>query len=794
MRRLISGIICSICFNSFAQDTTDRIYELPEIIYIADAVTVSNDTLTYNVSRITTLADKNVEDLLRKLPGVDIDASGAIRYNDKPISHFYIEGIDLLGGGYTLATRHIRPEDLLSIQVLENHQPIKVMKGRIFSERAAINIKLKKSRLARPIGYVQTGSGIVGSATANTTTHLMKIGNSLQQLFHIGSQFDSFVQAENNVTNVGSEMSLSSDLDNSLFSTDLFNTPSFSKRRYMGNRDAEASYNLARKVSDSYQYKLNAAYSAVRNSFTQEMNSKLLSGDEVIDRKESNHAVYHTQKAKVNIETEKNSESLYMKHISSLRFDRQSNDYSVQTSYNGQINESLTTPKFDYRNSTSLAIPIKEHRLQANISMSLTNRPHNEMCYYVNEDSGAIGEYLQTFEGTSFSVKGNTAHQYSFNSSYNIGAALKADYSYNDLVSEYSHEKSLMSRNDLRSSIFLGTLTPFFKINYTRETFTLEFPIEWRVADFEKAGNKHFNYNKADFNIQIINTFRFNRLLYVEAELKRDKNYGSSLDFFSEPFRTSYIQTTRRGNDEWSMRTNISANMSLYYRNAIEGTNLTLSTMYRESESGTLTDYTIGHANDANTVVYGKNKQKMADASMIASKQFYDYFFGIKLLSNIGYSNRTYIRSSVPYDLSAIYSTIRLSLDKTMLSRKLNLQITSGVDQSKSDIKMKSGQTTTDIRNTSWSIDSKASYSPVKSWTTFISCNAQWNKRDVWEKDIYLEGGIMYSHSKHEFNLALTNLMNERTWYINSISMVDTKLYAIDLLPIGFNLTYKYSF
>lgn len=66
---------------------------------------------------------------------MEVDASGKISYQGKAISKFYIEGLDMLGGQYGLATKNIKADDVASVQVYENHQPIRVLQGIVTRER-----------------------------------------------------------------------------------------------------------------------------------------------------------------------------------------------------------------------------------------------------------------------------------------------------------------------------------------------------------------------------------------------------------------------------------------------------------------------------------------------------------------------------------------------------------------------------------------------------------------------------------------------------------------------------------
>ena len=56
-----------------------------------------------------------------------------IRYLGKSINKFYVEGLDLLKAGMAL-TRNIQAKDIATVQILENHQPVKALKDIDFQQ------------------------------------------------------------------------------------------------------------------------------------------------------------------------------------------------------------------------------------------------------------------------------------------------------------------------------------------------------------------------------------------------------------------------------------------------------------------------------------------------------------------------------------------------------------------------------------------------------------------------------------------------------------------------------------
>ena len=74
---------------------------LKEVTVKASKVREHGDTLTYNVATFADQNDRNIGDVLARIPGFEVNKqNGQIKYEGKPISKFYIEGLDMLGDKY----------------------------------------------------------------------------------------------------------------------------------------------------------------------------------------------------------------------------------------------------------------------------------------------------------------------------------------------------------------------------------------------------------------------------------------------------------------------------------------------------------------------------------------------------------------------------------------------------------------------------------------------------------------------------------------------------------------------
>lgn len=133
--------------------------QLKEVVITPDKIRQNKDTITYVVSAFATASDRTIEDVIKKMPGIEVSENGEIKYQGQKLNKFYIENGDLLGGRYALATQNISHKNVASVEVLENHQPIKALEDIGISTSPAMNIKLKEDAKLKWVGTIKVGVG-----------------------------------------------------------------------------------------------------------------------------------------------------------------------------------------------------------------------------------------------------------------------------------------------------------------------------------------------------------------------------------------------------------------------------------------------------------------------------------------------------------------------------------------------------------------------------------------------------------------------------------------------------------
>lgn len=155
--------------------------QLEDVIVTAPDIEQRSDTLIYYLSHYAKDSDRNIADVLKRLPGIKVEDNGEIKYNGEPINKFYIDGADFVDGRYGLATENILPSDVASVEVMENHQPIQALQGLEFSQQAGINIKLREQARHRWIAILDGGIGL-SPVLYNASAFAMRISGKWQNM------------------------------------------------------------------------------------------------------------------------------------------------------------------------------------------------------------------------------------------------------------------------------------------------------------------------------------------------------------------------------------------------------------------------------------------------------------------------------------------------------------------------------------------------------------------------------------------------------------------------------------
>jgi len=145
----------SFVLNALAAelDGVELVYEMP--------VTVRGDTIVYNADSFTNGDERKLGDVLKKLPGLEVNEDGEIEVEGKAVTKVMVEGKDFFDGDSKLATKNIPADAVDKVEVLRNYNEVDQMRGLgNDGDNVAINIKLKEGKKNFWFGEVTAGAGI----------------------------------------------------------------------------------------------------------------------------------------------------------------------------------------------------------------------------------------------------------------------------------------------------------------------------------------------------------------------------------------------------------------------------------------------------------------------------------------------------------------------------------------------------------------------------------------------------------------------------------------------------------
>lgn len=123
-------------------------------------VSIKGDTLIYNADSFKTGTEQKLEDILKKLPGVEVNADGEIEVEGRKVTQLLVEGKKFFEGDTKLGSKNIPSDAVDKVQVLRNFNEVSQMRGlENNEENIALNIKLKKGKNKFWFGDITAGVG-----------------------------------------------------------------------------------------------------------------------------------------------------------------------------------------------------------------------------------------------------------------------------------------------------------------------------------------------------------------------------------------------------------------------------------------------------------------------------------------------------------------------------------------------------------------------------------------------------------------------------------------------------------
>lgn len=549
----------------------EKAESLEEIFLRRPPIRQHGDTLVFDPAAFKSNKDRSIQDVLSKMPGIDIDPSGEIQYQGKPINKFYVEGLDLTEGRYGMITNNLSPDKVQSVEVLENHQPLKVLDSIEPSDQAAINLKLKNNVTLS--GNMEVGAG------ASPGLWYAK----LNPMFFT-KKFQALVtyQTNNTGANVTSDFTrfsigsfrfgYGSGNRKNWVSLPSPSSPPFTQNRWLDNQAHAVSANVMVKDKNDYEFKINTSY--INNLVKREGGNKttylLPEGDLTIDNKTQNQS--RDESLEVSLTVERNVDKSFLKET--LTFAKQWDRASAFLTENDEAShQQLKNPFSNFKNDFEYVFPWGKELLTFDSNIGYNESPQDLVIqpgvfgdilnsglafdeveqqvshkrFYANHSldfTKSFGAFSVSFRpGVDFSIENMDSHLL-LDGLRNTDSAFQNDMKWQQL-STYLQVRSNYQTDNLRISLSLPMNLNNYQIEdrlsqtTQKETpFTVNpfFWTEYQFWDYWKAsGNLGFNRNFGPlnqmYNGYLLGNYRNLSRNNIPLMESASSNFGTGLEY-----------------------------------------------------------------------------------------------------------------------------------------------------------------------------------------------------------------------------------------------------------------------
>lgn len=306
----------------------------------------SGDTLRYNVQSFTKTIDRSIGDVLRRMPGIEINDEGRISYQGQAISNLYIDGDDLLEGKYGIGTKSIPHVMVMSVEVLKNHQPIKVLKDRVVSRDIAINLVIKNEAKLNLSGEAKIGAGLPKQYLGEVN---MMLFNKKHKLLDVLKGNNTGIDLQEHLKDLVDPVAATNDR-RMLLSAGTVGNPNIRKERYYLNNSGGLFTNNLINLANDLQLRSNIDLVLDRNTMDYRNRSTIYSATDSFSFNEQLDRVHKPQQLDVNLRATKNSATKYLTNNLKLTYRKDKTEAYLYAD-NGSIQQTLDQTQWHFNNA-----------------------------------------------------------------------------------------------------------------------------------------------------------------------------------------------------------------------------------------------------------------------------------------------------------------------------------------------------------------------------------------------------------------------------------------------------------
>lgn len=340
-------------------------------------LTSIGDTLSYDVGSFAKNEDRSIEDVIKRMPGMEVNEDGKIKFNGQDISNLYIDGDDLLDNKYAIGTKTIPYAMVQGVEVLQNYQPLKVLKNKSISDKIAVNLVIKEEAKLKLTGQAKLGAGLPNQYDGEVNTILF---NKKYKTLNVlkGNNIGNDLSSDFTGFNFASSLSgMGNSRPASLLSSGTAGNPSLPKNRYFLNNSGSLNANNLVNHKSGLQVKSNVKLLLDRNEMVYNSLSEYYSGEDTIRYHERQDLANHPFISDLSFNVQVNKDTYYFNNALKFTYSKETS-HSALLSNEVDMNQKLQNRVRDFSNTLDYVPELKNKNIiSLNWYLNYYNQPQS---------------------------------------------------------------------------------------------------------------------------------------------------------------------------------------------------------------------------------------------------------------------------------------------------------------------------------------------------------------------------------------------------------------------------------
>ncbi|MDR1371212.1 MAG: TonB-dependent receptor [Dysgonamonadaceae bacterium] len=769
-------------------------FQLKEVSVKPGYVRLKEDTIAYNVAALQAQSDRNIGDLLRRIPGIEVSKSGGITYQGESINKFYIEGLDLLEQKYGIATNNVPVDAVSTVEVIENHQPVSMLKNMVASTKAAVNIKLKKDRKVRPVGTVDAGTGTdfddwlrslsafgLQVAPQRQTVVMYKTNNR-------GNDITLEFEDQQTAIINGHLQSVNS-LNPVLTASRGMRNPPLTEPRYLFNKSSVLTLNNLWKTGENAQLRMNINYINDRRDETiREISSYYIREDSLLLIEEWNSSVMKNNTLESILTYTENEPGHYFNNT--LKGVGRWNDLKSSIETRSAVNQLYDVSNYSVRNDLSYLKKTGNRFWNVNSFVRYSSLPQK---LSVHIDTLDWEPYQEIFRSGLYT---NTSSSFSYKKGLStFKADLRLDASFDDLNTSLSHYLVTDTfRNDLHDNYMKALFLPQYTIGNHSLSLSVNADLVYHLLDVDdKLYDETEVYSCFYLNPSVRLNYNPNGRWRFAASYRYSHDIGSIEDFTTAYILPDYkILQTKSG----ELSKNKSRNFSLRidYKDPLNGFYFNAFGAYSERTRNLIgSTWFIDKLNVSGNRLQDVNSNSWMGNGYIG-KSFYSIGTSISLSVNYNLMHSEKWQQGNHYPFSS--STLAFNpVVNTKINRQISLNYSGQFVNNMQEIT--TGHAEKNKSSLRQMVQTFKAYYFLNKKIQLKFQSEYFNNEissEVNSELFFLDLELSYSHKQLEFAFEWNNMLDEKSYSFVTYNGLDSYNYNYKLRPESLFATIRFKY